>query len=170
MRFGGASLDTLRRSLSSIDEKVSLDLPDCLPILGYGLFTKPANPKLPPQPSRGERVLSLLALLSRVLLAFALEFESESSLSLAIGANVLRVLTEDGVRVRDLPLLSGVSKEAISMALGILQKQLSAAVESDPSSPRVKVARLTPKGVLAQQSHAKRLSTVEECWRKRFGR
>jgi hypothetical protein len=62
-------------------------------------------------------------LLSRVLLAFAVEFEHESRLSLAIGASVLRVLDTDGVRVRDLPCLSGVSKEAIAMAMGILTKR-----------------------------------------------
>jgi hypothetical protein len=66
--------------------------------------------------------LPLFALLSRALLAFAIEFERESELSLAISANVLRVLDETGVRVRDLPILSGVSKEAISMAMGILRK------------------------------------------------
>jgi hypothetical protein len=57
-----------------------------------------------------------------VLLAFAVEFEHESPASLAISANVPRVLDEHGVRVRDLPGLSGVSKEGISMAMGILAK------------------------------------------------
>jgi hypothetical protein len=41
---------------------------------------------------------SLSALLSQVLLAFALEFERQSDLSLAISANVLRVLGETGVQ------------------------------------------------------------------------
>jgi hypothetical protein len=36
----------------------------------------------------------LSALLSRVLLAFAIEFERESDLSLEIGAKVVRVLIE----------------------------------------------------------------------------
>jgi hypothetical protein len=58
-------------------------------------------------------------LLSQVLLAFVLEFECESELSLAICANVVRVLDEKGLRVRDLPILSGVSKEAIAMALAL---------------------------------------------------
>ena len=52
----------------------------------------------------------LSALLSRVLLAFAIEYEHESDLSLAISANLLRVLDEQGVLVRDLPLLSSGSK------------------------------------------------------------
>jgi hypothetical protein len=51
-----------------------------------------------------------------VLLAFAIDYERESGVSPAISANVLRLLDDDPVRVRDLPALSGVSKEAISMA------------------------------------------------------
>jgi hypothetical protein len=57
-----------------------------------------------------------------VLLAFAIDYERESAVSLAIGANILRVLDEDPVRVRELPVLTGVSKEAISMANGYLAK------------------------------------------------
>ena len=67
--------------------------------------------------------LPLSALLSRALLAFAIEFERESDLSLAISAIVLRVLNENGAPVRDLPILTGVSKQAISMALGFLRKK-----------------------------------------------
>jgi hypothetical protein len=55
-----------------------------------------------------------------VLLAFAIELERESDVSLAISANVLALLDdkdEKGVRLRDLPIGSGLSKEAISMAV-----------------------------------------------------
>ncbi len=119
-RFGEDQIRQLRESLSKVIGRIGLGLPDCLPILGYGLFSK-----APPE-QREDRVdpdATLAALLSRVLLAFAIEFEWVSDLSLAISANVLRVLDEVGVRVRDLPMLSGVSKESISMALGILQKK-----------------------------------------------
>ena len=67
--------------------------------------------------------LSLLTLLSRALLAFTIEFEREWELSLAISSNVLRVLDEKGVPLRGLPLLTGVSKEAVSMALGFLKER-----------------------------------------------
>ena len=63
------------------------------------------------------------ALLSRVLLSFALEYEREAGLSLAISANVLRVLGRGGTRLRDLPPLTGTSKEAVSWALGILIRE-----------------------------------------------
>jgi DNA-binding MarR family transcriptional regulator len=118
---------------------------------------------------RGGSSLPLPALLSRVLLAFAVEFERESDLSLAISANVLRILDENGVRLRDLPLLSGVSKEAISMALGIPRKQ-RAVIEPDPAGSRAKVVRLTSKGREAQNAYRHLLGAIEQRWQMRFGK
>ena len=103
-----------------------------------------------------------------MLLAFAVEFENESDLSLAISANVLRILTEEGVRVRDLPRLSGVSKEAISMAMGVLKKRRIAVVEADPAGSRAKIARLTSRGQAAQDAGHKLLAVIEERWRSRL--
>ena len=109
-------------------------------------------------------------LLSRVLLAFAIEFETESDLSFAISANILRVLDEKGVRLRDIPLLTGLSKEAISMGMGILRKKRLAVVEPDPSGSRAKVARLTPKGREAKDEYRELLINIEQRWQARFGK
>ena len=166
-RFGKDEAGCLRESLWAVAGQVDVELPDCLPILGYGLFSR--------VPGRTRRAtdagssLPLPALLSRVLLAFAIEFERESDLSLAISANVVRVLDEKGVRVRDLPLLTGVSKESISMALGILQKLRIAVVEPDQTGGRAKVARLTPKGREAQDRYRHLLGIIEERWQAHFG-
>ena len=100
-------------------------------------------------------------LLSQVLLRFTIDFEGESRISLPISANTLRVLegrARDGrdgvaVRVRDLPALTGVSKEANSMALGFLERHECAVPEPDPSGGRGKVIRLTPKGQKAQAKY-----------------
>jgi hypothetical protein len=143
--------------------------------LQFGLFSRePGNYKRRAQTKRDDADTShllLSALLSRVLLAFAIEFESESDLSLAICANVLRVLDEKGVRVRDLPALSGVSKESISMAMGILQKpKLAAVVESKPSASQTKLVRLTAKGKKAQDAYRNLLATIEDRWQTRFGK
>lgn len=105
-----------------------------------------------------------------MLLAFAVEFERESDLSLAISANVVRVLDEKGVLVRNLPLLSGVSKEAIAMALGILRKKSLAVVEPDPAGSRAKIARLTAKGLETQDTYRRLLGIVEERWQVRFSK
>jgi hypothetical protein len=100
-----------------------------------------------------ESDLPLCTLLSRVLLVIAMEFERESELSLAICANVLRVLTEEGVRLRDIPQSSGVSKESIAMAMGILQKKNFVAID--------KVVRLTSQGATALDAYRKRLALIE---------
>jgi len=83
-------------------------------------------------------------------------------LSLAICANVLRILDEKGVRVRDVPLLSGVSKESIAVAMGILRKKGVAVVEKN-------VARLTPKGREAQDAYRQRIGIIEARWQASSG-
>jgi DNA-binding MarR family transcriptional regulator len=171
-RFGENEVEQLRDSLCTLISQFDVELPDCLPILGYGLFSKgPARERRTPA-GREEGLsshLPLPALVSRVLLAFAIEFESESEVSLAIGANVVRVLDEKGVRVRDLPLLSGVSKEAISMALGVIGKRGLAVVEPDQTGSRAKVARLTSSGRKVQDAYRQLLATIEDRWQARFG-
>ena len=53
-------------------------LPDCLPILGQALFSRGPDPALPPRPEPPDvATLPLSALLSRVLLAFALDYEAD---------------------------------------------------------------------------------------------
>jgi len=163
-RFGKPEIDRLRKSLGALISQVDTDLskgalPDCLPILGYGLFGKISDRARRAPAGR----LPLSALLSQTLLAFAIEFERESELSLAICANLLRVLDEKGVRVRNLPLLSGVSKEAIAVALGFLRKRDIAMIERN-------VARLTPKGREAQDAYRQLIDVIEERWQKRFGK
>jgi hypothetical protein len=39
-RFGKGKFDQLRESLTAVIRKFDFELPDCLPILGYGLFTR----------------------------------------------------------------------------------------------------------------------------------
>jgi|HubBroStandDraft_4_1064222.scaffolds.fasta_scaffold05814_3 DNA-binding MarR family transcriptional regulator len=177
-RFGKDEIGGLRESLWALTEVLSgqmdVELPDYLPILGHGLFSRgPESERR--APARGENGTSgsglpLSALLSRVLLAFAIEFERESELSLAICANVLRVLDEQGVPVRDLALLTGVSKEAISMSMGILQKRRDAVIEPDQSGSRSKAARLTLKGRESQEAYRRLLGLLEERWQARFGK
>lgn len=182
-RFGTEEIAQLREALWVVVNQ--LELPDCLPILGYGLFSRGLQPgkdrflatrtectrRAPDgREDDGASHLPLPALLSKGLLAFAIEFERESNVSLAISANLLRVLDEHGVQVKDLPRLTGVSNEAISMAMGILQKQHLAVVEPDPASSRFKVIRLTPRGQEAQNVYRQLLASIGERWQERFGK
>jgi hypothetical protein len=97
-RFGKDEIDELREALGAVVGQLDFELPDCLPILGYGLFIRgPDYKQTASAPREAGEGKPLSALLSQVLLAFALEFESESELSLAITANVVRVLDAPGV-------------------------------------------------------------------------
>lgn len=171
-RFGGEVMDRLYESLASIDQRLDSSLPDCLPILGYGLFSTPREPgrsKSKRVVDFGPRDQSLPAVLARVLLAFAIEFETDSKVSLAICANVIRILDQKGVRLRDLPVLSGVSKPAISMAMGILRKFRLAETVADPSGGKSKLVRLTAVGRQVQLHYLQSLAAIETRWRDRHG-
>jgi DNA-binding MarR family transcriptional regulator len=161
VRFGDAAVDELRQALSSVADPA---LPLYLPVLGYADGMRAGHVRGAP----GAVAEDLAALLSQALLAFTLEYEDESDLSLALSADVLRVLSVDGVPVRDMPARSGVSKEAITAAVGFLQRSGYAAVEPDSASG-AKLVRLTDQGLAAQAKHARLAKAVERRWRKRLG-
>lgn len=160
-RFGDAAVDELREALSSVADP---GLPLYLPVLGYADGMRAGHVRAAP----GAVAEDLAALLSQALLAFTLEYEDESDLSLALCANVVRVLSVDGVPVRDLPGRTGVSKEAITAAVGFLQRSGHVAVELDPASA-AKLVRLTDRGLAAQAVHARLGKAIERRWRKRLG-
>jgi len=107
-------------------------------------------------------------MLSRALLSFALEYEGESALSLAVSANLLRVLDGEGTRLRDLPPLTGISKEAVSWAAGILIRSRLAIEAPDPAASRGKIVRLTSAGIAAQRVYRELVGTIEHRWQERF--
>ena len=166
-RFGAPAVDGLRAALAAIAAELDPRLPDCLPILHPGLFSEPDLPDAPDAP--GPAVLPLWALLSRTLLAFATEFEDDSARSLALSANLLRVLTEDGVRSRDVPSLAGISKPAVAITMGRATKQGLVVEEPDPAGTRWKITRLTSSGERAQRAYYGLTGAIESGWRSRFG-
>lgn len=171
-RFGAVDVTELRSALHGLIRGLDLELPRYVPILGHGLASpvRPYPPRVMPAGANdAEPALELYALLAQVLIVYTLEFESESTLSLALGANVLRVLGEAGARVRDLPELTGVSKEAIAMALGFLEKRGLATIEPGPDAARTKVVQLTQSGLAARAAYRRRLDVTEERLTARFG-
>lgn len=175
-RFGADDIGGLRDILQSLSDRVEAALelavlPEYLPVVYDHMFTE--VPKLTRlRAFGGEDPVAhpdLTTLLSRVLLAFTLDAERDLDVALPMGANALRALTEAGIAVRDLPRLSGVSKEAIAMSLGFLEKRGLVTVAADPAGGRVRVARLTADGVAAQQRHHRTIAAVEESWVGRFG-
>ena len=173
-RFGPAAVDQLSRALVAIADRSELPLPRYLPVVNptnngkVGLVLLPADRSVPEGPEVEEEP-DLSVLLARVLLLFTLDFEAESRISLPISANTLRVLDGAGVRVRDLPARTGVSKEANAMAVGFLGRHGCAEVVADPGATRGKVVRLTPKGQGAQAKYGRTLTITEERWRAHYG-
>jgi DNA-binding MarR family transcriptional regulator len=165
-RSGQRAMASLRDVLAAVVAQLEPGLPDGMPILGYGLRSAPPTP---PNAVAGDAALPLSALLARPLLSFALEFERETPLSLAICADVLRVLDEQPVLIRELPRLSGVSKESISMAMGVLEKGKLAVREPNPRGTPGKAARLTRRGQQAQTAYHQRARDIEDRWQARFG-
>jgi len=166
-RFGAETIAELGGSLESIVARLDVRLPEYLPIVGS---SDGMAHGLAPLERRGATVaasdkvsrLDLSALLSQVLLAYTIDFEGESELSLPLSANFVRVLDERGVPIRELLLVAGVPKEATSMALTFLAKTGYVIVE-------VKQVRLTPKGRAAQESSRRLYHEVENRWEVRFG-
>ena len=169
-RFGEDVIDPLRESISAILCQTDVELSDSLPILGYGLFSRlPEGGQHAAADGATISRLSLASLLSRVLLLFAMEFERESELSLAISANVVRLIREEGTPVRDLPRLSAVSKEGLATSVSYLVKYGYARVQSKSATGGGKMLVLTSKGREAQDAYYQLVWAIEERWHKRFG-
>ncbi len=174
VRFGMDVIALLRRALEALADRFDLALPRYLPVIhpatGGKVGPTLTGPELVPAgPSESDGSPDLSELVSRVLMAFALDFEAESRFSIPISANTLRVLNPEGFRVRDLPGRTGVSKEANAMAVGFLERHGCAEVGPGPAASRARVVRLTAKGQGAQAKYGRVLTTTEERWRARYG-
>ncbi len=170
LRFGAEAIDDLRRALEVVREHFRGELPRYLPIVHPAQNGKAAASLLSgaaAAPEASEPDVSVQ--LAQVLLRFALDYEAEARVSLPIAANTLRVLDETGVAIRELPRLTGVSKEANSMALGFLARRACLVLEPDPTARRGQRARLTPKGKKSQDKYLRLLAETEQHWKDRFG-
>ena len=167
-RFGADHMGSLTARLQALVSQFSLELPCYLPVTGVSKQDLGA-PLAAGRGGGGAAQPDLSVLLSQALLMFTIDFERESDLSLALSANVLRVLSAEGVRVRDLPLRAGVSKEAASLSVGFLERHGHIVVEPDPAASRTKLARLTPQGGRTLDAGRRLLGGIEERWRAQHG-
>ena len=148
-RFGDEAVDHLQRSLRPIFGRLPFDPPAFLPVVAPTRNGEVGTDALDRGGHCGNGRVStadLSQLLSGVLLGFTVDFERKSRISLPISANTLRVLGPSGVRIRDLPRLTGVSREANAMCAGWLERHGCAMAQTDPAAARGKVLRLTEKG------------------------
>ena len=170
-RFGQDQMDQFRDAMQSVLRKFAVNYPDYLPILGYELLSI-----LPTLKSRTPRDsdsmcssdVALPMLLSKLLLAFAEEFERDSGLSLALSANILRLTQDEGVPVQDLPRMSGVSKQAVAMALLRAEQSGLGIVQKSPGEGKIFI--LTAKGQRAQEKYRELVWDIEKAWKARFGK
>jgi hypothetical protein len=163
-RFGAAEIDELLGALRAVDERIDADLPEYLPIVSS---THAMALELGHQKPRQGTDLPLVALLAHALMAYTLDFEKDSALSLPLSANVFRVLDGDGVLVRELPSLTGISKEAVAVSLTSLAKTDYVIVEGAPASKRT--IRLTPAGETLRTVHPRLHAGIGKRWATRFG-
>jgi DNA-binding MarR family transcriptional regulator len=176
-RLGAAPVGALAEGLRAVDAQFHVELPDFLPV---------GSARLQPRDRGRARQASdapdttLPALLSRVLLALALDFEDASDLSLgvytgspgsrlAISANVLRVLGPDRIRAAEIPASCGVAKMTVDNWLRILAERGYLETGPDPAGSRGRVSRLTAKGVAARAAYTEWTLAVESRWADRYG-
>ncbi|MFZ0250880.1 MAG: hypothetical protein WAL61_13120 [Acidimicrobiales bacterium] len=170
-RLGTSVVDRLERALRAIFDDLPFAPPACLPVVHPTQGGR--SEAVPPHGGPGSRRLptngALSPLLSGVLLAFTLDFEAASRISLPISASTLRVLGTPGRRVGDLPRCTGVSREGQAMCIGWLERHGCVVAEPDPDARRGKVVRLTSKGEKAQQKYRRVLAATEESWGPQYG-
>jgi hypothetical protein len=122
--------------------------------------------------SRGTVPLSVL--LSHALLALTRDFEQavvgrESTPSLPLWSNLLRVLSGEGVDQREVPRLACISQRAARIASTKAKRRGWLVVEPSPGPKGGKLARLTPAGAQASVDAASVLEDVETRWRSSIG-
>ena len=155
-RFGDDAT-RLRRSLEAIERQIDLELPQGLPVALLKL------PEFGPRKSPAEDGLPLPVLLSRVLLAFALDFERESATPISLSANAIR---DEPIPETEIPKRTGCSEETAGIGW---QHKPYIVVEKDPARGRGKFVRLSEAGIKAQHEYFSRTRDIEERWKKRFG-
>ncbi len=106
------------------------------------------------------------ALLSRVLLLYALDFYKKSHVSVGISASVIRVLGKDPVKAAELSTSTGGSLEASDIGWRL---KPFVVVQNDPSGTRGKVIRLSDLGLRTRQNYYKFTNEVEKDWEKHYG-
>ncbi len=82
-----------------------------------------------------------------------------------MSCNALRVVSEPGVRVRDLPGRAGVAREAIAGSLRELESRGYVVIGPGPA----RLAQLTAKGRAVQADGRALASRIERDWQQRFG-
>jgi hypothetical protein len=157
-RFGDGAT-RLRRSLEAIERQIHLELPQGLPDAILKL------PEFAPRKSAADDGMPLPVLLSRVLLAFALDFEHDSLTPISMCANAIRVLSDEPIPEAEIPKRTGCSNETSGIGW---QLKPYIIIERDPARGRGKFVRLSEAGMKTQEGYHRLAREIEEKWLKCF--
>jgi hypothetical protein len=157
-RFGETAIEDLRAKLATIVKEANPP-----PATSGG---EEEDERFPASATREAENVSTLTLLSWVLLAYAMEFRADSSLSLGLCANVIRVLSEKPIPSTEVVRLTGASPE--TCAIGWRLKHF-VREERDPNARRGTTVRLNPRGLETQARYRKSVEKIEANWQEQFG-
>lgn len=160
-RFGDEEIESLRQCLEGVAAQFDCELPQGLPQAWE------ASDVYPARSAESSGPLPLPALLSQVLLAFAMEFDRMSRAPLALCANTLRILSESPIPVAEIPRLTGASPETSGIGWQI---KPYVSIEANPGASRGKAVRLSPLGIRTQQTCHELIGKIEKGWKTRFGK
>ncbi|MBO0684047.1 MAG: hypothetical protein J2P45_12880 [Candidatus Dormibacteraeota bacterium] len=132
-RFGDLAVESVREALAPLGGGMPWAPPEVHPSDGF--FTHVV------QGPASDDSRELAVLLGGALTALTIDHEDGAPISLPVGANVMRVVDAGVVRTRDLPRLTGTSKEAVEMTTGYLVRHRLAEVSSEGA------IRLTSRGL-----------------------
>jgi hypothetical protein len=163
-RFGPAVVACVQLGAQRIVGDADRELPAYLPVVGHGLRTKVSSPEGTPQDVRGMSPLVLA--LARTMTSFALDFQRDVSVPIAVAANLLRVAGSEPVRVRDLPVKTGLAKEAVTASIKMLEARGLARSASDA---RTVTLHLTSTGIAVKRQSEKITDAIERRWRSTAG-
>jgi hypothetical protein len=113
-RFGDAAVGVLQQALRPYPRQMPSALPEVHASDGFRTHVVES-----PAPSEDGWLGGLLA---QALTSLTLGHEQGAPVSLPLAANFLRVIGGEQARLRDLPARAGVSKEAVAMAAGYLER------------------------------------------------
>jgi len=115
--------------------------------------------------------LSLFALLSQALTAFAIDYEGCGGLSLARSGNMLRYIADEGLDI-ELRLSRSKGSSALLPAdstLAALERHAYADVVPDPNDKRKGRLTLTEKGKRVRDAYDDVVAAIEQRWKRRYG-
>lgn len=183
-RFGNDDIARLRDALSSVVDRLPIELPQY--VTGYGagdpsvtggdfVLEDPGPPRIPAhgqdwpvvvrEPDSVAGDLPLPALLSQVLAAFAIDYERERLGHLQTVSNFLRFVGDEGVTLERAQELGGVSGNGKTLH----ERHLDVVVE--PGRARAKDRRVypTPKSRRMRDAHPHLVAEIERGWCEGYG-